>query len=191
MVYGIIKEIESSLKNENFIAALALALTLPDICGKVEFPKDGNGSRYVKWFDKHVGQYEKPPQSSDGKHTEFDDMPYISGEVIYQLRNCLLHQGTPSIEKSRIREPRCQVTHFSLIISGAMNGGNSSVSKNSFIDSEIRTLEINIVNLCCKLCLVAKAYYEDNKDKFDFFEYDLQDRRSGETDILWGLNLSE
>ena len=31
----------------------------------------------------------------------------------------------------------------------------------------------------------------ENKDKFDFFEYDLQDRRTGETDVLWGLNLSD
>lgn len=36
------------------------------------------------------------------------------------------------------------------------------VSRNSFSDSE-RTLEINIVNLCCKLCLVVKAYYEETK----------------------------
>lgn len=41
MVYGIIKEIESSLKNENFIAALALALTLPDICGYIVGNKIG------------------------------------------------------------------------------------------------------------------------------------------------------
>lgn len=190
MVYQIIKEIESSLKNENYMAALALALTLPDICGKAEFPNEKSvGARYKKWFDDNVGEYEKPPQSNTGKPTAFNDMPYMSGEIVYQLRNCFLHQGTPSIEKGNIREPRCQVTRFTLIIANATNGGSSGVSKDGFIDSERRTLEINIINLCCKLCLIAKAYYEDNKGKFDFFEYDLQDRRYGETDILKGFNL--
>ena len=191
MVYRIINEIESSLRNENFIAALALALTLPDICGKAEFPDEKRvGHRYIKWFNDYVGKYEKPPKSNDGKNTEFDDMPYMSGEIIYSLRCCFLHQGNPNIEKAKIHEPQCKVTHFTLIVANAINGGSSMVSCNSFSDSE-RTLEINIVNLCCKLCLVVKAYYEDNKEKFDFFEYDLQDRRTGETDILWGLNLSD
>ena len=191
MIYRIIREIESALKNDEFLAALALALTLPDICGKAEFPNEKSvGARYIKWFDDNVGNYEKPPRSNDGKNTEFDDMPYMSGEIVYSLLCCFLHQGTPNIEKEKINEPQCKVTHFTLIVANAINGGSSMVSKSSFADPE-RTLEINIVNLCWKLCLVAKAYYEDNKDKFDFFEYDLQDRRNGGTDILWGLNLSD
>ena len=193
MINRIIKEIESSLKNENFMAALALALTLPDICGKAEFPTDGNGSRYIKWFDNYIGKYEKPPElyeSSNPSKAINDNMPYVSGEIIYSLRNCFLHQGTPSIQKEKIREQQCQVTHFTLTIAGATNGGSSSISKNYFMNSERRTLEINIVNLCCKMCIVAKDYYDDNKDKFNFFQYDLKDRRNGETDILWGLNLS-
>ncbi len=191
MINSIIKDIETSLKSEAFLSALALALTLPDICGKAEFPQDGNGSRYIKWFDNYIGQYEKPPQKHDEQHNKFDDMPYMSGEVVYQLRNCFLHQGTPNIESGKIHDPRCKVTHFTLTITNAINGGSSSISQNSSLESEDRTLEINIVNLCCKLCLVAKAYYDDNKDKFTFFEYDLQDRRSGETDILWGINLAD
>ena len=191
MIYRIISEIESSLKNENFLAALALALTLPDICGKAEFPNESVGSRYIKWFDDNIGNYEKPLQSSDGELSEYDDMPYMSGEIVYSLRNCFLHQGTPSIQKDKIREPQCQVTRFTLTIASAINGGSRSVSHDFWIDSERRVLEVNIVNLCCKLCLVAKAYYEDNREKFNFFQYDLQDRRRSGTDILWGFNLSE
>lgn len=194
MINKIIKEIESALKNEEFLAALALALTLPDTCGKAEYPQDGNRSRYIKWFDEYVGYYEKPPKAIAGENAAynvFDDMPYMSGEIIYSLRCCFLHQETPSIVKSNIHEPQCKVTGFTLIIARATNGGSSSVSTNSIIESERRTLEINIVNLCCKLCLVAKDYYEDNKEKFDFFEFDLQDRRNGETDVLKNLNLSD
>lgn len=195
MIYRIIKEIESSLTNDNFLAALGLALTLPDICGKAEYPNEGRTSvRYKDWYNEYVGKYERPPDiysNDDPSRVVNDDMPYMSGEIVYSLRNCFLHQGTPSIDKDKIHEPRCQVTHFTLTIASAMNGGSSSVMHNCFMDAERRTLEINIVNLCCKLCLVAKSYYNDNKEKFNFFQYDLQDRRIEGTDIMWGLDLSD
>lgn len=195
MIVRIVNEIESSLKNENFLAALALALTLPDICGKAEYPNESKTSvRYKDWYNEYVGKYERPPDiysEDDPSRVVNDDMPYMSGEIVYSLRNCFLHQGTPSIDKDKIHEPRCQVTHFTLTIASAMNGGSSSVSHNCFMDAERRTLEINIVNLCCKLCLVAKSYYNDNKEKFNFFQYDLQDRRIEGTDIMWGLDLSD
>ncbi len=50
MINQIIKEINACLKNGCYIAALTTALTLPDICGKVEYPNDGNSSRYKKWY---------------------------------------------------------------------------------------------------------------------------------------------
>lgn len=195
MIYRIINEIKSAINNEEFLAALALALTLPDTCGKAEFPTvKGNRDRYIRWYDKYVGEYEKPPKSnrnSNSVNNQFDDMPYMSGEVIYSLRCSFLHQETPSIEKNSIHDSRCKVTHFSLIIAGAVNGGSSSVSSSSIMNSEERTLEINIVNLCSKLCNVAKVYYEDNKEKFDFFEYDLQDRRIDGTDLMWGFPIPD
>lgn len=194
MVIKIIKEIKSALSNEEFLAALALALTLPDTCGKAEFPTKGNRDRYIGWYDQYVGQYEKPPKANTDNNSTpsvFDDMPYMSGEIVYSLRCCFLHQETLNIELKQIHDPQCQVTHFTLIIANAMNGGSSSVSSNCIMDSERRTLEINIVNLCCKLCLVAKSYYEDNKEKFDFFQYDLQDRRTDGTDIMWGLPIPD
>ena len=194
MIERIIKEIESSLKHENYMAALSLALTLPDICGKAEYPNEGNGRRYIQWFDEYLGKYEIPPDVHDKENPSRivnDTMPYMSGEIVYSLRNCFLHQGTPSIDKGKIREPRCQVTHFVLTIAGATNGGSSCIERNCFIDGERRTLEINLVNLCCKLYLVAKSYYEHNKEKFDFFQYELQDRRIDGVDLLWGLNILE
>ncbi len=193
MIERIIKEIESSLICENYLSALALALTLPDICGKAEFPTERNGVRYKNWYDEYVGKYERPPDiySNDVPPQIInDDMPYMSGEIVYSLRNCFLHQGTPSIDKDSIHEPRCQVTHFTLTIASATNGGSSSVSRNCFMSEDRRTLEINIVNLCCKLCLVAKSYYNENKEKFNFFQYDLQDRRINGVDIMSGFNLS-
>ncbi len=193
VIKQIIKEVESSIRNENFIAALSLALTLPDICGKAEYPNDTVGKRYIKWFNEHLGKYEIPPSTnhSDTGTSIYDDMPYMSGEIVYLLRNSVLHQGTPNIDKDSIRESRCQVNHFVLTIANAVYGGSSCIERSYYSDEKYRVLEINLVNLCSKLCLVAKAYYEENKSKFDFFEYDLQDMRIEGTDLLWGLNFLE
>ena len=37
------------------------------------------------------------------------DMPYLSGEVLYNLRNAFLHQGNPNIVSSEIKDIRCKV----------------------------------------------------------------------------------
>ena len=171
MLKKIIEETKKCIDKECFIAALTLALTIPDICGKAEYPDAGNTERYIKWFNTYIGEYEKPPETFDS------DSPYTSGELVYNLRNSMLHQGTPNIDATRIKEERCQVNEFHLIIADVCNGGSSSVSYIN--DNEIveRVLEVNLVNLCQKICLVASSYYEDNKEKFDFFNYKLEDVR--------------
>ena len=56
------------------------------------------------------------------------DMPYLSEEIIYNLRNSLLHQSTPNIEKSTIHESRCRVDKFELVITGE-DGTNGDLSE--------------------------------------------------------------
>lgn len=85
------------LENDCYISALGMALTLPDICGKAKYPqwkKQNVGLRYKKWYDEYIGFREIP----SGPHSE--DFSYLSGEVVYSLRNCLLHQGTPNIDNT-------------------------------------------------------------------------------------------
>ena len=51
-----VAEVERAVNAGLYQAALALALTLPDICGEVESPKAKTGERYRTWFDNHVSQ---------------------------------------------------------------------------------------------------------------------------------------
>ena len=91
MVQRIVDDVRNALNNNLYFAALISALTLPDICGKAEYPNEKSKERYIKWYDKEIGQYEKNPfQNSD------EEMPYLSGNVIYSLRCALLHAGNPS-----------------------------------------------------------------------------------------------
>ena len=62
---------------------LALALALPDICGAAEFSDDTPvAKRYIGWFDKYVYPFVG----------DQSDIPNLTGELVYNLRNTFLHQ---------------------------------------------------------------------------------------------------
>lgn len=178
MLNRIIQECYKCIDNECFIAALELALTIPDICGKAEYPGAGNSERYINWYNTYIAPYEKPsdPYGSD--------MPYSSGELVYNLRNSMLHQGTPGIDASKIKDERCKVDKFILTIGTPYDGETSRVSYGAGMKITERMLDVNIVNLCKKLCATASGYYDENKEKFDFFQYQLQDRRRKEDEYI-------
>lgn len=50
----IVQALEQNLKERNWYGALFIALTLPDICGKIDNPKSRSGDRYSKWFEKYI-----------------------------------------------------------------------------------------------------------------------------------------
>ncbi len=59
----IIDDLDKLLKNRCLFSALALALTIPDICGKAKYQNIKlNGERYRKWFDEYIGECEKNVQ---------------------------------------------------------------------------------------------------------------------------------
>ena len=61
----IFKEIEKALKEEMYYSALALTLTLPDICGKAEYGDIQNGERYKKWINNYaIKIFENPEELS-------------------------------------------------------------------------------------------------------------------------------
>ena len=99
-----IEEIELNLDDRRWQSALALALTLPDICGGIAFPeivkknRDGSvrmdrqnhpardvGAQYIRWFDEHAAAHFKLLPE--------EEMPYICGERCWQLRCEYLHQN--------------------------------------------------------------------------------------------------
>ena len=177
MLLQIVNDINKSLDNDCFLAALSLALTLPDICGKAKFPNErSTKKRYIDWYDEYIGLYEKSP---DEEH----EMPYLSGEVVYGLRCSLLHQGTPNIEADQIQEERCQINHFVLLTEKKKKHNvlmdSSRVTKQYFGDKQIgdtvRNYEVNVRRLCSILTACAKGYYEEYKNQFDFFECNIVD----------------
>ena len=162
-----IEEIRKCLEAGLFLTALSLSLTLPDMCGRAEYPeyKDQSKKRYIKWFDNYVPGYKK----TESPYTK--DLPFLSGEVVYQLRCDLLHSGNPNINKNEIKEIDNKIDRFEIEYGGGLLGDTSMVSYGADLMPRSRAYYLNMDLLCNRLCNAAEKYYLDNKDKFSFINY--------------------
>lgn len=92
-VFKFIKSIEQALSNKNYVAALSLALTLPEICISLTTENGKTGrSKYAKWFEEFVSpcyEYSKGSFSLNGKEC-------------YALRCSVLHNGTHDVSTAEI-----------------------------------------------------------------------------------------
>lgn len=167
MIDRLVADIDTALKNGAFMSALALALTLPDACGKAAYPKLGDTKRYITWFNRYV------------KHTGYtdSDMPYLSGEIVFNLRCSFLHQNTPNIDKNKIKTERCRVDEFALVTVDDLSYGISSkvIGRG---EEAYRELHIGIKHLCLIIMDAAKTYYQSNREKFDFIQYRIIDNEN-------------
>lgn len=165
MMLRLIDDVNKALDAECYFSALTLALTFPDICGKAEYPQENStAKRYKDWYDEKIGKYEQCP-CEQYRNTS---MPYLSGEVVYSLRNLLLHQGTPNINVDRIKDDNNKIDCFELVLESKKSLGIYSDAAGIYNNS-VKTYRVNVRRLCLILCLSARAYYEANRDKFDFF----------------------
>lgn len=131
------------------------------------------GDRYKAWYDDFVGKYELPPVPEGWPNDT--KMPYLSGEVIYSLRNSFLHQGTPNIESEKIKAAENKIDKFSLVIE-SKNEFDIYSDASGILNGKIRTYRVNVRRLCLIIGANASAYYKENKAKFDFFNFTIIDR---------------
>ncbi len=162
MIPTYINDIMVSLENKCYYSALALALALPDMCGAAEWPNKSVGERYIEWFDAYIGKYNK--KANEGIENEH---PWISGEMVYNLRNTFLHQGSPSIISSKIKESDNQLDGFILVLGDGTKIWDAALS----IDIgngkyKFKSMIIEVTYLCQTICNAAQWYYEHNAEKF-------------------------
>ena len=153
-----IDEIKNALNSELYNCALALSLTIPDICGKVEYPKEKNKSRYTKWFHEYAEKHfitlaTKLPEE---KIVEYQ---WLTADECYALRCSVLHAGDYNVEGINLEQIH--------IHAHKRNGENYS---HTIRDS--RFIDIDVINLCEKLCQAAEEYYNSVGDtsRFDLDE---------------------
>lgn len=157
MIDRLINEINIALNNGLYLSALISALTLPDVCGKAEYPKENTGDRYKNWYDTYVNDRNLP------------------SETVYRLRCDLLHEGSVEMrdrDQVKFKLMTNQFTQqigldfcFDVSITHA-DGSNDHIVK------------IYVGYLCTAICRAAQSYYQSNKEKFSFLNYEIEELSS-------------
>ena len=166
-----IKDIRNALDNECFLSALALVLTLPDICGKVEFPKEVGRKGYIDWFDKYGLPYYQDNSEYDNEYegTQFD------GKACYSLRCAYLHSGNMDIENGKLR---VKINQFDLCISSTKDSGiyvdKCGVITSNYSDEIVYSVRLDVRKLCKVLCDAVEKYIKDFQDKEMFKEHEVR-----------------
>ena len=78
--------IRGAISQQNWHGALALALTVPDVCGRLENPALRSEKRYKAWWDKYAAP-------------KFFNM--LGAADAYALRCAYLHEGTDDVLNQR------------------------------------------------------------------------------------------
>lgn len=150
-----ISEIRRALDLGLYNCGLALALTLPDICGKVEFPTESKSSqRYKAWFNN----YAKPLLTFPATRLPEDiiiDYTIFTAEECWALRCAVLHAGNYDVE----RVPLLKVS----LHAHKRNGENYS-----HIVRDAYRADFDVIYICEKLCDAAEQYYFGIDDKTQF-----------------------
>lgn len=92
-MYSLANSLKSSISSGNWYGALFLALSLPDILGRIKYPNMSSQKRYSLWFKEYIQE----------KYTTRNGV-HLSGNDCYALRCSALHEGSEWIEKQRARE---------------------------------------------------------------------------------------
>lgn len=105
----LLKQIELALQAGLYWVALQSTLTIPDICGKIDYPNIRVGKRYIKWYDTNV------KQSSD----------FMTGKDCYGYRCTIIHEGKSKPTNSKFNrimflEPNSQIQGHNNIIDDAL-----------------------------------------------------------------------
>lgn len=169
-----VEEVEQNIEDERWQSALALALTLPDICGGIAFPeivkryRDGRimldrqknptrdvGGQYIRWFDEYAGAYFKLSPT--------DEKPYICGDRCWQLRCEYLHQN-----KGFLNDENESPVRFHL---GVNCGTSVCQLDQTTMNSDGMDIRIDIEQFCLRMCLAAKSYYNAVHTENDFSLY--------------------
>ena len=87
----LINDINGCLDSKAFLAAFSASLVIPAICCQVECKKNADQKdRYIKWCNTYLPCTDKGPDS--------DGISYLSGEVIWKLKERLFSYGNLDIQ---------------------------------------------------------------------------------------------
>jgi len=155
-----ITDIEKALNAKSYLSALALTLTLPDICGKIAYPEiKSNGERYARWFDEYLTKHDYPES--------FEDRLKFDGRKCWKLRCAFLHEGST--------EGIPDIDNFELCITESSKPGiygpSGFVISSSNKGFKSYSIQLDVAQLCLQLYSCARGFYDNYKDKIKFNDH--------------------
>lgn len=134
--------IRLSIKNCNWYAAIFIALTMPDVCGKLEQPEKESKERYIEWYNRYLLKINTMVLSNE-EHV------FLTGRDCYALRCSILHEGSEDISRQRAREVLSKIYITTL--------GSHRIKTDD-------VLSLNVSVFCEEMCQAVESWYDDVKD---------------------------
>ncbi len=144
----ILDSLQRAVDSENWYGALIIALCIPDICSKLEYPTHYSRERYSNWFKKYM-----PEGYAD----------HLSGNDGYALRCSYLHEGNSDIEEQSVREV---INKFSFSPKGSHLISFSGMKANSADDGK-NICHLSVQSFCADMVEAGEHWLHDvgsNKD---------------------------
>ena len=189
----ILDDIEQAIECKAYLPALALALTLPDMCGKVAGYTNTDSYKNLQ----RELELLKCKERNDEEKKRFSELKkMISGydykewlratiyneeysqyllsndwnskdiaEIIYNLRCAFLHTGETVENATLTDDDGVKVNYnFELIIEGVDKFGGSELTMESKVVERNHDIRLAIVGLCKELCNGARVYFNENRN---------------------------
>ncbi len=120
-----------------------MALTMPDICGKISYPNiEHSGPRYKKWFEDNLAETYK---TEIGGH----EVVFLTASDCWALRCSILHLGTDDITGQRAQDVLDKFMFTTL---------------GSHLIRTDKVLTLNTGSFCEEICCTVDKWYQSNKN---------------------------
>lgn len=148
---AVLREIEKAIDAKLYYLAIAIALSVPDICSCLEFDPENplwqDRKTYAAWCDKNIA----------GR------LPRLTGDDLYNLRGGVLHKGHFGHDKSRFNRvifvgPESRIKMHGTLINGEMRlGPNAELWKGPI-------LNLGVAEFCAAIIAAAREWVVGKKD---------------------------
>lgn len=144
-----------SLATKNWYSALFVALSLPDICGRLEDPTRNTPDRYKDWFRRYLS----------AGYGGWSVDRFLTAEDFYALRCAIVHEGMGDIVTQRSKKVLDEFCFFSpgTRTFGPMQPGHCTRLSNVKINDREFTdaLCLHVTNFCEDICKAVEKWLAD------------------------------
>ena len=140
-----LEAIQKCIEQENWYGALALSLSIPDICAGMNNEPQGK-SRYITWYNRYMDQ-------------KYSDV--VSGADCYAFRCSFLHEGSGNTE----RQPTDgrNIDRFIFLPTGPhLNTISNSVVGDPKYDNRL-IVQLSVKDFTHDLTVAARKWLRENK----------------------------